>query len=63
MKAIKIVIVILVGATVLSFIKAGQVFHIVRVLPFCDGEPVNKYHLAGLVMCAIALWGYYRSRR
>jgi len=62
-KTIKIVIIILIGATVLSFVKSGQEFHIAKLLPFCDGEPVNRYHLAGLVMCVIALWSYYRLRR
>ena len=62
MRALKITIVLLITITLIAFIRAGDSFHIARVLPFCDGAPVNIYHWAGLVMAAIFLWGLYRLR-
>ena len=63
MRALKITIVLLITITVIAFIRAGDSFHIASVLPFCDGEPVNIYHWAGLVMAGIFLWGLYRLSR
>ena len=63
MRVIKITIVIVVTIIVWKFIQAGDSFHPARILPFCDGEPVNIYHWAGLVMAAIFLWGLYRLGR
>lgn len=62
MKTLKIVATILIAAAILNFIRAGRTFHLAKVLPFCDGEPVNTYHWAGLIMCGIALWGYCRLK-
>ena len=63
MRAIKITIVLLITFVVLGFIRAGADFHIARILPFCDGEPVGMYAWAGLVMAGIFLWGLARLRR
>lgn len=62
MKTLQIVLTIVAAATVLNFIREGRSFHLAKILPFCDGEPVNTYHWGGLVMCGIALWGYYRLK-
>jgi hypothetical protein len=59
MKIIKAAVIILITLAVLSFIRDGRQFHIARVLPFCDGR-ISEYHLAGLVMCIIAIWGLKR---
>ena len=62
MRALKITIVLLITLTVIAFIRAGDNFHIARVLPFCDGD-INLYDWAGLIMAGIFLWGLYRLRR
>jgi len=62
MKLLRISAVVLIASAVLSFIRAGRDFHIAKVLPFCDGQPISKYHWAGLIMCGIAFWGYCRLR-
>ena len=63
MRAIKITIILFITVTAIAFVRAGDSFHLAKVLPFCDGEPVNIFHGAGLVMAAIFLWGLYRMRR
>jgi hypothetical protein len=62
MKTLKITATILIAAALLNFIRDGRSFHIAKVLPFCDGRSVNTYHWGGLIMCAIALWGYFRLK-
>ena len=63
MKAIKITIILLVTFTVLAFIRRGADFHIAKILPFCDGEPVSLFSWAGLIMAGLFLWGLARLRR
>ena len=61
MKIIKLTIILTLTVAVLSFIKEGHSFHITHVIPFCDGEPANnRYQFAGLAICIITVWGYYR---
>jgi hypothetical protein len=63
LKVIRITLIILVAAAVLSFIRAQKTFDIIKALPFCDGEPVNGYHIGALLICLIGLWGFCRLAR
>ena len=63
MGIIRITLIVLVAAAVLSFVRAQKTFDIVKALPFCDGEPVNGYHIGALLICLIALWGFSRLGR
>jgi len=63
MKVIKITLIVLVAAAVLSFVRAERTFNIVKALPFFDGEPVNEYHIGAMIICLIALWGFSRLSR
>jgi hypothetical protein len=63
LKIIRITWIVLVAAAVLSFVRAQETFDIVKALPFCDGEPVNSYHIGALIICLIALWGFSRLGR
>lgn len=63
MKVIRITLIVLVVAAVLSFVRATKTFDIVKALPFCDGEPVNGYHIGALIICLIALCGFSRLGR
>lgn len=61
MKAIKLAIIILLGAAAISFIRSDKEFNIIRALPFADGEPVgNIYHWGSLAILGLTFWGYYR---
>ena len=60
MKILQILVVLLLTFTFLRFIRAGADFHIAKVLPFCDGEPVGIYHWSGLIMAGIFVWGLLR---
>ena len=60
MKIIKLAIILLLAGVVLSFVKSGRDFSIVKALPFADGEPVNIYHGAALMILLVTCWGYYR---
>ena len=63
MKAIQILVVLLLTFTLLNFIRAGADFHIAKIIPFCDGEPVSIYHWAGLIVAVIFCWGLIRLFR
>ena len=63
MEKIKLAIIRLLAGAVLSFVKSGKEFNIVKALPFADGEPVNSYHWAALMILIITCWGFYRLTR
>lgn len=63
MKAAKVTLILLTAAAAVIFVKAGRTVDLRRTLPFCDGEPPNKYHLGALAMLLIWLWGMARLRR
>lgn len=63
MKAIKIALILLTTAAVLLFIRDGTAMDLRKLLPFCDGEPVNNYHFGDLIICLIAIWGLARLMR
>lgn len=63
MRATKLTAIILLGAAAISFIKSDRSFNIIRALPFADGEPVNIYHWAALIILLITFWGFYRLTR
>ena len=60
---IKLVAIILLGAAAISFIRSDKEFNIIRALPFADGEPVNIYHWAALIILGLTFWGFYRLTR
>lgn len=63
MKTIKLTCLIVVAISLIHFVTKGNDFHIARVLPFCDSEPVGLYHWAGLIMIVIFVWGLRRLTR
>ena len=63
MKTIKLTIIILLAAAVLSFIKSDKEFSIIKILPFADGTPVNEYHWAALIVLLITWWGCSRLKK
>ena len=63
MKAVKITLILLTAAAAILFMKANRSLDIREALPFCDGQPPNKYHAAGIVILLIWLWGMARLRR
>jgi hypothetical protein len=63
MKIIQLTIIILITITLFSFIKADANFNIIKGLPFADGEKINLYHWASLIIILLTLWGYCRLNR
>ncbi len=64
MKLIKVILIILIAAVALNFIKTGQQFHIAKLLPFADRDfNVDIYDYAGLAAIAIFVWGLLRLNR
>ncbi len=64
MKAVKLCLIVLIGAIVVNFIRGGRGFHIAKSLPFSNApEPISQYDWAGVVMLVIAAWGLYRLNR
>ena len=61
MRAVKFTLLLLIAAGLLNFIKADNQFHIAKVLPFADGQPVNaEYAIGGIILLIILLWGISR---
>jgi hypothetical protein len=63
MRAVKLTIIILLGAATISFIKSDKTFNIIKALPFADGAAVNGYHWAALIILFVAWWGYNRLKK
>ena len=63
MKVIKLTIFLLLGAAIISFIKSDESFNIIKALPFADGENVNGYHWAALIISLITWWGHSRLKK
>ena len=47
-------VIVLLGATLINWIRSGATFHIARVFPLLGGFEVSIYDLAGGVMLLIA---------
>ena len=63
-KVIQIILIILVGAGLINFVRSGKTFPLAGSLPFCDGMPINiQYAVAGVVMLCILVWGIGRLNR
>jgi hypothetical protein len=62
MRAIRLCIILLLGAIVINFLREGRLFHIARTLPFAGGETINIYDWAGVAVLVILAWGLYRIK-
>ena len=63
-KTIQIMLIVLIAAVFINFLRDGQSYHIAKVLPFCDGRPVDPmYGFAGIIMILILMWGIHRVNR
>ena len=61
---VAIVIVIVVTAALVNFLRVGADWPMPRVLPGCDGLPLSPMHfLAGAVLILLMLWGLRRLGR
>ena len=63
MRTIKLTVIILITISVFTFIKSGRHFNIMQALPFADGDNINIYHWASLILILLTCWGYYRLTR
>jgi len=50
-------VIVLLGATLINWIRSGASFHIAGVLPLLGGFELSVYDLAGGVMLLIAVRG------
>ena len=64
MRLIKVCLTILTAAVVINFIRAGEMFHLAKILPFANRhDDVDFYDWAGVVVLVIFVWGLYRLAR
>ena len=64
MKWIKLILIIMIAAVVVNFIREGRLFHIAKILPFShESDPISLYDWAGVMALLICAWGYYRLQR
>lgn len=64
MKKIQVLLLILIFAGLINFVREGRTFHMAKVLPFCDGQPIHaEYAVAGILFLGLILWGIGRINR
>jgi hypothetical protein len=60
----KILLIVLLTAVLINFVRDGADFPLPHILPGCDGLPLSPIHfLAGAVLLFLMLWGLKRLRR
>ena len=61
MRVILIVVVVVLIATCLVWVREGRDFPLPQVLPMCDGRPVSPlYAVAGVILLILAARGLKR---
>mgnify|MGYP001590445682 CR=1 FL=1 len=63
MKLFKIVLVTLLVAGVIKWVRQGRGFSILESLPIVGGHELSRYDVAAVIMLAIMLWGMARMAR
>ena len=65
MRAVKCVLLLLAGFSLMNWIRGGTRFHPAETLPFLGGghRPNALYEIAGIYLCAITVWGVMRLQR
>ena len=63
MKAASVVLIVVLIACFISFLRAGAGFPIVRCLPFCGGHRPGGYDAAAFALLLMIPWGLGRLRR
>ena len=55
-----VIIVLLLTACMINWVRQGDAFHIVKVLPFCSGRMPGIYDVAGILLIVIVISGLRR---
>jgi len=63
LKTIKIVLVVLVVALLINFVRGGDHSHITEALPFCSGGEPSFYDFGATAMLVLLFWGLRRLKR
>jgi len=64
MKAGKVVMIALLAALAINWVRQGSSFPIVQTLPFLSGDkPRLAYEVGGLILLGMGWWGFSRLRR
>jgi hypothetical protein len=63
MRLFKIVLVTLLLAAIVNWVRQGQRFSILESLPLVGGHDPSRYDVAAVVIIVIALWGIARTAR
>jgi hypothetical protein len=63
MKAFMIVIVVIVTAVVINWVRCGDAFALPQALPFLGGKDPGVYDLGACGLLLLCLWGIIRLRR
>ena len=63
MRPVAIVLVVLLAAVAINFLRAGAGFPIVRCLPLCGGHSPGIYDIGAFALLLMVPWGLARLRR
>ena len=63
MREAKIVLILILFATLIHAVREDGGFRLLQVIPFMGGRRPGEYDLAGVAMVLISLWGLGRLNR
>ena len=63
MKIAKLMLIIVLGAAIVLWIRAGEDFHIATTVPLLGGYEPGGYDVAGVILGVIAYIGWRRLNR
>jgi len=63
MKLFQVLLILVVAAYLINWVKQGQTFHIAEVLPFAGGPHPPLYDLGSIVLLAMAWCGFQALKR
>ena len=63
MKVIWTVLIVVLIAGLMCWVRGGADFSFVRALPFLGGHPPGVFDFGAICLCVITVWGLARLRR
>lgn len=63
MKPLRIVLTVIVMASLINFVRDGRTFHISQVLPLSGGHDPGIYDIGAFALIGLGIWGYGRLRK
>jgi hypothetical protein len=63
MKTVKLILIVMLGSSIILWVRSGEDFHIAKVFPLLGGYEPGTYDIAAAALCLIAFIGWRRLNR